>query len=356
MAGDSALTRFANSEIHQNVAERSLTVSLRHVVGRRIAVVSTGKVDADGLRSLVHRARRDRPELRGARGLGRAAGAGRRGGAVVGGSVRGVVAGHRRRDARVPRRGRARRHRRRGRGGRHGLRLVLDRRGGRRRRELGGRPRRRAPHVVAAADGPHVARRRHRLRRGREHGRDDDRRGGDRARGGHEGARQRRPVDGRGGRLPGRARGVRGRRHHRHARLPRLLGAGGPGGALVRRAGPADRVRPRHDRRRRRRTRPGCRWRSTTRACPSSACPASRRGVCRDVVYDSQTAARAGRASTGHGLPAPNPYGPFPLNAVMAAGHDAARRAHRRPRSRPAGHPLPLHERRPPEARDHHRA
>ena len=55
MAGDSALTRFANSEIHQNVAERSLTVSLRHVVGKRIAVVSTGKVDADGIRSLVHR-------------------------------------------------------------------------------------------------------------------------------------------------------------------------------------------------------------------------------------------------------------------------------------------------------------
>jgi PmbA protein len=43
-------------------------------------------------------------------------------------------------------------------------------------------------------------------------------------------------------------------------------------------------------------------------------------GVCRDVVYDSQTAARAGRTSTGHGLPAPNPYGPFPLNTVMSAG------------------------------------
>ena len=43
-------------------------------------------------------------------------------------------------------------------------------------------------------------------------------------------------------------------------------------------------------------------------------------GVCRDVVYDSQTAARAGRGSTGHGLPAPNPWGPFPLNAVMTAG------------------------------------
>jgi PmbA protein len=43
-------------------------------------------------------------------------------------------------------------------------------------------------------------------------------------------------------------------------------------------------------------------------------------GVCRDVVYDTQTAARDGRASTGHGLPAPNPYGPFPLNMLMAAG------------------------------------
>jgi PmbA protein len=44
------------------------------------------------------------------------------------------------------------------------------------------------------------------------------------------------------------------------------------------------------------------------------------RGVCRDVVYDQQTAARGGVASTGHGLPAPNPYGPFPLNMVMSPG------------------------------------
>jgi predicted Zn-dependent protease len=43
-------------------------------------------------------------------------------------------------------------------------------------------------------------------------------------------------------------------------------------------------------------------------------------GVCRDVVYDAQTAARAGRRSTGHGLPAPNTWGPFPLNMLMAAG------------------------------------
>jgi PmbA protein len=43
-------------------------------------------------------------------------------------------------------------------------------------------------------------------------------------------------------------------------------------------------------------------------------------GVCRGVVHDAQTGARDGVASTGHGLPAPNPYGPFPLNQVMAAG------------------------------------
>jgi PmbA protein len=47
-------------------------------------------------------------------------------------------------------------------------------------------------------------------------------------------------------------------------------------------------------------------------------------GVCRGVVYDAQTAARDGMTSTGHGLPAPNPYGPFPFNQVMVAG-DASR-------------------------------
>ena len=44
------------------------------------------------------------------------------------------------------------------------------------------------------------------------------------------------------------------------------------------------------------------------------------KGVCRDLAFDAQTAARAGRRSTGHGLPAPNPYGPFPVNMSMAPG------------------------------------
>jgi predicted Zn-dependent protease len=48
--------------------------------------------------------------------------------------------------------------------------------------------------------------------------------------------------------------------------------------------------------------------------------PLVENGICREVVYDAQTAARAARGSTGHGLPAPNPYGPIPLNMAMAGG------------------------------------
>ena len=44
-------------------------------------------------------------------------------------------------------------------------------------------------------------------------------------------------------------------------------------------------------------------------------------GACRDLAFDAQTAGRAGRGSTGHGLPAPNAYGPFPTNMVMTPGH-----------------------------------
>jgi PmbA protein len=44
-------------------------------------------------------------------------------------------------------------------------------------------------------------------------------------------------------------------------------------------------------------------------------------GVAHAVVYDSYTAGREpGRQSTGHALPAPNTYGPLPLNLVLAAG------------------------------------
>jgi PmbA protein len=53
---------------------------------------------------------------------------------------------------------------------------------------------------------------------------------------------------------------------------------------------------------------------------PIARVPLLDAGVCRELVYDSRTAARAGRESTGHALPAPNPWGPFPLHMSMAAG------------------------------------
>jgi len=43
-------------------------------------------------------------------------------------------------------------------------------------------------------------------------------------------------------------------------------------------------------------------------------------GVANAVVYDSYTAFKEGKQSTGHALAAPNPYGPLPLNLFMASG------------------------------------
>jgi PmbA protein len=45
-----------------------------------------------------------------------------------------------------------------------------------------------------------------------------------------------------------------------------------------------------------------------------------RHGVAEAVVYDSYTAGKEGKQSTGHALPAPNTYGPLPLNLFMASG------------------------------------
>ena len=77
-------------------------------------------------------------------------------------------------------------------------------------------------------------------------------------------------------------------------------------------------------------------------------------GVCAGLVFDSQTAARGRRPSTGHGLPAPNPYGPFPLNTVMAGVVPREELIGGLDRG-PPGHPLPLHEPGPSKARDRDR-
>ena len=121
-------------------------------------------------------------------------------------------------------------------------------------------------------------------------------------------------------RVPRRPRGVRGRRPARHARLSRVLGAGRPGGAeLLRdRAGTigsdlvsTSRRRPRSGR--------ACRWRSTTRASPSSASRCSSTAS----AAASSTTPRRPRAA-GVDVDRARPARPEPVGSVPAQhGHVA---------------------------------
>ncbi len=49
-ANDSALTRFANSYIHQNVAQTSVDISVRAVIGKKIGVAATNILSDESLR------------------------------------------------------------------------------------------------------------------------------------------------------------------------------------------------------------------------------------------------------------------------------------------------------------------
>src|SRR3984885_3074321 len=51
--GKSALTRFANNTIHQNVAEENYVVSVRTVFGGRTARATTNKFDDESLGRVV---------------------------------------------------------------------------------------------------------------------------------------------------------------------------------------------------------------------------------------------------------------------------------------------------------------
>src|SRR5436309_15313022 len=51
--GNSALTRFANNTITQNVAEENYVVSVRTAFGQRTARATTNKLDDDSLRRAV---------------------------------------------------------------------------------------------------------------------------------------------------------------------------------------------------------------------------------------------------------------------------------------------------------------
>src|SRR5688572_27911633 len=54
---DSALTRFANNYIHQNVLETNATLSVRVVLGKKIGVALTNDLSDEGLRKALDSAR-----------------------------------------------------------------------------------------------------------------------------------------------------------------------------------------------------------------------------------------------------------------------------------------------------------
>lgn len=54
--GESSLTRFANSMIHQNVSERNGGLAVKAIVGKRIGYAVTNKLDDDSIRAVVEKA------------------------------------------------------------------------------------------------------------------------------------------------------------------------------------------------------------------------------------------------------------------------------------------------------------
>src|SRR4051794_30311461 len=56
IGSDSALTRFANSGVHQNVSERNVEVRVRAIVGKRTGVATTNDLSESALARVVERA------------------------------------------------------------------------------------------------------------------------------------------------------------------------------------------------------------------------------------------------------------------------------------------------------------
>ena len=53
---DSALTRFATNQIHQNVREHDASLQVRVIDGDRIGVASTNRLEEAGIRDVLERA------------------------------------------------------------------------------------------------------------------------------------------------------------------------------------------------------------------------------------------------------------------------------------------------------------
>ena len=351
-ADDAALTRFANSEIHQNVAETnvSLQPALRHRPAGRASPRPAGSTTRACAR-LVERAgaiARNVEELEDWAGL-----PGARAGSDRASCRRPTARRHGRRHPRAPRRGRPGRHRRGRRRRRHRLRLVRDddgaiavansrgRRGGRRR----GRRRSSSPSSMGPDGGTGYA-----------EAAAVDATTIDAAALGREAAAQgprdrQRPVAS----SPATTRSS-SRSTPSSTSLDMLGYLGfsrprGPGGALVRRARQADRQRPRDDRRRRARPgRPADGVRLRGRRQAAGRAPRSRASAATSCTT-RQTAARDGVRVDRPRPAGPEPVGPVPAEHGDVGRDDAARGADRRAGPRPARDPLPLHEPGPPEAR-----
>ena len=315
MAGASALTRFANSEIHQNVVERSMTVNLRYVVGKRIAVVSTGKVDTDGLRSLVNRAAaiaRSCEELDDWAGL-----------PVPDGAAPADVAAWSDGTAEATPEFRA-----------EGVRAVIAAADAAGVGAFGSFSTDAEAVAVANSAGIRAAENRTSAQlltvhmspdggTGYAEGVSMDATTIDAAAIGREAAAKARASDRAVAIEPGDYSVVL--EEYAVVDITDMLGYLGFSALAVqegrsfvepgRRIG-SDLVTITDDGA----DRHGLPMGFDYEGVPKERVPLVDAGICREVVYDSQTAARAGRRSTGHGLPAPNPYGPFPLNAVVSAG------------------------------------
>jgi PmbA protein len=316
MAGDSALTRFANSEIHQNVVEHSLTVNLRYVVGKRIAVVSTGKVDKEGLRSLVNRAAaiaRSCEELDDWAGLP----------APTDGATRATISAWSDGSAEATPEFRA-----------EGVRAVIAAADDVGVTAFGSFSTDAEAVAVANSAGIRAAENRTSAQlltvhmspdggTGYAEGVSMDATTLDAAAIGREAAAKARAGDRAVVVDPGDYPVVL--EEYAVVDITDMLGYLGFSALAVqegrsfvepgRRIG-SDLVTVVDDGG----DRDGLPMAFDYEGVAKQRVPLVEAGVCREVVYDSQTAARAGRTSTGHGLPAPNTWGPFPLNAVMSAG------------------------------------
>lgn len=314
---DAALTRFANSEIHQNVAETNVSVNLRFVAGRRIAVATTGRTDGDGLRALVERAAaiaRTCEELEDWGGLP---------GPDGDGPIDGVAAAWSAATSDATPEFRA-----------HGVRQVIAAADAAGVLAYGSFSTSREGIAVANSAGIRAAQERTTSQLLTVHMSPDggtgyaeaaatDATSIDAAAIGREAAAKARatehPVSLRPGDYPVVLE------EYAVLDIADMLGYLGFSALAVqegrsfaepgRRIG-SDLVSLVDD---------GADPAGLPTAFDYEGVPKQRvvlleRGVCRDVVYDAQTAARDGRRSTGHGLPAPNPYGPFPINMLMAPG------------------------------------